>query len=167
MLSLHFTNGEGYGRTERRIRIDSLESLRIIADVSSLEIYINGGRYVMSTRFYPEYRQVRVAASGAAAEVTALRNNDTLIAIGEALIDFIPDKKGCEFYEVGAFSPATGGAPANVCGAFSRLGGKARMITQLGLDPFGDIITRTLDEAGVDKSGRSSTLAESTDSPQQ
>ena len=98
----------------------------------------------MSTRFYPEYRQVRVATEGASAEVARLRLNDTLIAIGEALIDFIPDKKGCEFYEVGSFSPATGGAPANVCGAFSKLGGKARMITQLGNDPFGDVITRLL-----------------------
>ena len=152
VLSLHFTNGEGYGRTERKIRIASLESLRVIADVSSLEIYINGGRYVMGTRFYPEHRQVKVSVEGASASVNTLRLNDTLVAIGEALIDFIPDKKGCEFYEVGSFSPATGGAPANVCGAFSKLGGKSRMITQLGRDPFGDVITRTLNEAGVDTS---------------
>ena len=162
VFSLHFTNGEGYGRGERKIKLDSLDSLRIIADVSSLEIYINDGRYVMSTRFYPEYRQVRVAANGASASVTALRMNDTLVAIGEALIDFIPDKKGCEFYEVGAFSPATGGAPANVCGAFSKLGGKSRMITQLGLDPFGNIITRTLNDAGVDTSFISYTSAANT-----
>lgn len=38
--------------------------------------------------------------------------NDTLIAIGEALIDFIPDKSDCEFYEVTGFSPAVGGAYA-------------------------------------------------------
>ena len=152
ILSLHFTNEEGYGRKERKIELLSLDSLRIIADVSSLEIYINGGRYVMSTRFYPEHRQVRVAVKGAGAGIAALRLNDTLVAIGEALIDFIPDKKGCEFYEVGSFSPAAGGAPANVCGAFSKLGGRSRMITQLGRDPFGDIITRTLDNAGVDTS---------------
>ena len=152
VLSLHFTNGEGYGRGERKIRISSLDSLRIIADISSLEIYINGGRYVMGTRFYPEHRQVKIGCTGTSASVTTLRLNDTLVAIGEALIDFIPDKKGCEFYEVGSFSPATGGAPANVCGAFSKLGGKSRMITQLGCDPFGDVITRTLNEAGVDTS---------------
>ena len=124
----------------------------MIADTSSLEIYINDGRYVMSTRFYPEHRQVKIAVSGASSEVSALRLNDTLVAIGEALIDFIPDKTGCEFHEVGAFSPATGGAPANVCGAFSKLGGKSRMITKLGNDPFGNVITRTLNEAGVDTS---------------
>ena len=162
VFSLHFTNGDGYGRKERKIKLDSLDSLRIIADVSSLEIYINDGRYVMSTRLYPEYRQVKIEADGALATVTALRLNDTLVAIGEALIDFIPDKKGCEFYEVGAFSPAAGGAPANVCGAFSKLGGKSRMITQLGLDPFGDIITRTLNDAGVDTSFISYTSAANT-----
>ena len=152
VLSLGFTNEEGYGRTVRNIRISDLTDIRIIADISSLEIYINGGRYVMSTRFYPEHRQVRVAAQGVSAEIYTLRLNDTLIAIGEALIDFIPDKTGCEFYEVGAFSPATGGAPANVCGAFSKLGGKSRMLTKLGKDPFGDVITRTLNNAGVDTS---------------
>ena len=162
VFSMHFTNDEGCGRTARKVKLDNLESLKIIADVSSLEVYINDGRYVLSTRFYPEYHQVRVASSGASAAVTALRLNDTLVAIGEALIDFIPDKKGCEFYEVGAFSPAPGGAPANVCGAYSRLGGKARMITQLGSDPFGDLITRTLNEAGVDTSCISYTSAANT-----
>lgn len=145
-------NEEGYGRKERCIKLDDLTDIRVIADRSSLEIYINNGRYVMSTRFYPEYRQVKVTVEGASAAVSALRLNDTLVAIGEALIDFIPDKRGCEFYEVGSFSPAAGGAPANVCGAFSKLGGKSRMITQLGNDPFGDVITRTLNEAGVDTS---------------
>ena len=152
VLSLHFTNDEGFGRTSRRMLLKDLKNLKIIADISSLEIYINDGQYVMSTRFYPEYRQVRVAVTGASAEVCPLRLNDTLVAIGEALIDFIPDKTGCEFHEVGAFSPATGGAPANVCGAFSKLGGKSRMLTKLGDDPFGNVITRTLNEAGVDTS---------------
>lgn len=76
--------------------------------------------------------------------------NDTLAAIGEALIDFIPDKTGCDFCDVTGFSPQVGGAPANVCAAYSRLGGKSRMITQLGNDPFGEKITRALRSAGVD-----------------
>lgn len=62
---------------------------------------------------------------------------NTLFAIGEALIDFIPNEKGCDFSEVGAFSPKTGGAPANVLGAFAKLGGKTQLLTQLGNDPFG------------------------------
>lgn len=152
VLTLSFANSEGCGRGVRRIRPGKLEAVKVIADASSLEIFINNGRYVMSTRFYPEYKQVRIGALGVSARVTALRLNDTLVAIGEALIDFIPDKTGCEFYEVGSFTPATGGAPANVCAAYSKLGGKSRMITKLGADPFGDVITRTLNEAGVDTS---------------
>lgn len=63
-----------------------------------------------------------------------------LIAIGEALIDFAPSQLGKKIKEVESFSPKTGGAPANVCGAFTRLGGISEMITQLGMDPFGDKI---------------------------
>ncbi|MBO5371668.1 MAG: carbohydrate kinase [Lachnospiraceae bacterium] len=63
-----------------------------------------------------------------------------LYAIGEALIDFIPEESGKSIKEVLGFRPAVGGAPANVCGAFCKLGGKAGMITQLGDDPFGDKI---------------------------
>lgn len=152
VFSLTFSNDEGRGRGVRRIRMESLDSLRVIADTSSLEIYINGGRYVMSARFYPEHKQIRTEVSGASAVISRLRLNDTLISIGEALIDFIPDRTGCEFYEVGSFSPATGGAPANVSAVYSKLGGKSRMITMLGSDPFGDVIVRTLNEAGVDTS---------------
>lgn len=78
--------------------------------------------------------------------------NDTLIAIGEALIDFIPDKSGCAFGEVTGFAPKVGGAPANVCGAFSKLGGKSMLITQLGNDPFGIKIAEELSDFGIDTS---------------
>ena len=78
--------------------------------------------------------------------------NKALIAIGEALIDFIPDKRGCRFSDVKAFAPKLGGAPANVCGAFARLGGRARILTQLGDDPFGHKIIEELDGYGVDTS---------------
>lgn len=57
--------------------------------------------------------------------------HDTLYAIGEALIDMIPSKTGCSFAEVPSFSPRVGGAPANVCGAYARLGGDSALLTQL------------------------------------
>ena len=78
--------------------------------------------------------------------------DDVLVAIGEALIDFIPDRSGCEFRDVDAFSPKTGGAPANVCAAFARLGGKSRMLTMLGDDPFGKKIAYELKSIGIDTS---------------
>ena len=77
---------------------------------------------------------------------------DTLFAIGEALIDFIPAQTGCAFEEVTAFSPKSGGAPANVCGAFTILGGSSKFITQLGDDPFGRKIAGDLARAGIDTS---------------
>lgn len=78
--------------------------------------------------------------------------NKKLIAIGEALIDFIPNKTDCAFSEVTEFAPKVGGAPANVCGAFSRLGGKSMLITQLGNDPFGHKIANELATFGIDTS---------------
>lgn len=77
---------------------------------------------------------------------------NTLLAIGEALIDFIPAQTGCPFARVQAFAPKCGGAPANVCGAYTCLGGKSRMITQLGNDPFGHKIADELEEYGIDVS---------------
>ncbi len=76
--------------------------------------------------------------------------NTILAAIGEALIDFIPDKSGCSFDEVTAFAPKVGGAPANVCAAYAKLGGRARLLTQLGDDPFGHRILHSLEEGGVE-----------------
>ena len=77
----------------------------------------------------------------------------TLVAIGEALIDFIPGQTGCDFNKVESFSPKCGGAPANVCGAYAVLGGKARMITQLGNDPFGHKIEEELKSYNIDTTG--------------
>lgn len=73
-----------------------------------------------------------------------------LIAIGEALIDFIPAETGRAISEVTSFMPAVGGAPANVCGAFSKLGGESRMLTQLGADAFGDKIIDELNRWSID-----------------
>ncbi len=75
-----------------------------------------------------------------------------ILAIGEALIDFAPQETGCEIKDVKGFMPMVGGAPANVCGAVSKLGGTSAMITQLGDDPFGDKIVDYLKDYQVDTS---------------
>ena len=72
-----------------------------------------------------------------------------LLAIGEALIDFIPGESEKALKEVGSFALAVGGAPANVCGAFARLGGATEIITQLGADPFGDKIVDEFRQYGI------------------
>lgn len=72
-----------------------------------------------------------------------------LYAIGEALIDFIPNTTDSKLKDVETFSRQVGGAPCNVASAVQKLGGQAEMITQLGQDAFGDIIVETLDNLGV------------------
>ncbi len=74
----------------------------------------------------------------------------TLCAIGEALIDFIPEEKGKRLKDVVTFKRVAGGAPANVAASVAKLGGEARFLTQLGQDVFGDHILDVLDECGID-----------------
>lgn len=51
-----------------------------------------------------------------------------VVAIGELLIDFVPQQRGCALDEVVQFERVAGGAPANVATAVARLGGRAQMI---------------------------------------
>ena len=73
-----------------------------------------------------------------------------VLAIGELLIDFVPQQKGCALSEVTHFERVAGGAPANVALAASRLGGESVMVSQVGMDAFGDYIIHTLQAGGVD-----------------
>ena len=73
-----------------------------------------------------------------------------VIAIGEALIDFIPTVKGQELKNVESFTRVPGGAPLNVVSAVCKLGGDGIMLTKLGQDAFGDIIIDTVKPLGVD-----------------
>lgn len=52
MLTLALAHG-GAGRTVRCAEIPCVRALRVLADASSLEIFVNGGAYVLSTRYYP------------------------------------------------------------------------------------------------------------------
>lgn len=85
-----------------------------------------------------------------------------VVAIGELLIDFVPQQKGCTLDEVTHFERVAGGAPANVAAAVARLGGKAAMISQVGEDAFGTHILKVLQSNGVDtayvfRTGRANT----------
>lgn len=72
-----------------------------------------------------------------------------LITIGEALIDFI-SKDYALVKDAESFVPSVGGAPANVCGAFAKLGGSTAIISMLGNDAFGDKIIEHLNTFKVD-----------------
>ena len=73
-----------------------------------------------------------------------------VVAIGELLIDFVPQQKGCALDEVTHFERVAGGAPANVATAVARLGNPAAMISQVGEDAFGTHILKVLHANGVD-----------------
>lgn len=54
----------GAGRTRRGRKVEKLTDLRVIVDVSCVEVFINGGTDVFSSRFYPE-------TEGCSAEIQA------------------------------------------------------------------------------------------------
>lgn len=65
ILRLRLSGGAGRGRKERRLKLERLESLRIMADTSLLEVYVNGGEAVLTTRFYFPGRERIVGIKGA------------------------------------------------------------------------------------------------------
>lgn len=65
---------------------------------------------------------------------------DSILCIGELLIDFIEDKSS----EVKRFILNPGGAPANVSQVVGALGGKAFILGSVGRDSFGDEIEKVL-----------------------
>lgn len=75
---------------------------------------------------------------------------NNLFAIGEALIDFIPNERDSKLKEVSQFQPQVGGAPTNVASCVAKLGGNASIITQVGEDAFGEKIEDTLNNIDVD-----------------
>ena len=61
---MHFTDQDktsvSSGRSMRYVEVEEVENLKILADTSSVEVFVNDGEYVFSTRYYPEvinYRQ--------------------------------------------------------------------------------------------------------------
>ena len=54
----------GAGRGLRGRRLERLADMRILVDVSCVEVFLNGGEEVFSTRFYPEENQYNVKIQG-------------------------------------------------------------------------------------------------------
>ena len=65
--TLRFTDAAiAAGRTERKAMLDApCRSLRVVGDASSLEIFLNDGAAVLSTRYYPAAGKVAVHLCGA------------------------------------------------------------------------------------------------------
>ena len=52
------------GRGRRYGELDTLENVKILTDISSVEVFLNDGQYVFSTRYYPEKADIRIKAPG-------------------------------------------------------------------------------------------------------
>lgn len=66
LFRMEFTDeGLGSGRTVRGREMEKLSDMRIVVDVSCVEVFINGGKDVFSTRFYPGREQYTLSVSGA------------------------------------------------------------------------------------------------------
>lgn len=72
------------------------------------------------------------------------------ISLGEALVDFLPDRRGQRVREVKTWTPCLGGAPANVAVGLSRLGAKAGLVGVTGDDEFGAFLKTGLKREGVE-----------------
>lgn len=58
-------------RTQRSIELKQLSDLRIVVDGSTVEIYLNGGRVVFSTRWFPASEHLTLSSTFVAAESRA------------------------------------------------------------------------------------------------
>ncbi|MDW8104574.1 MAG: PfkB family carbohydrate kinase [Armatimonadota bacterium] len=76
-----------------------------------------------------------------------------VVCLGEALIDMVAQQKGVTISEARGFSPAPGGAPANVAVGVAKLGVRSAFLGKVGADPFGYLLRDTLHQHGVDVGG--------------
>lgn len=58
-------SGVSAGRYLRYAEIEEVKNLRILTDISSVEVFVNDGEYVFSTRYYPKKYGISVKAPGA------------------------------------------------------------------------------------------------------
>src|SRR3954447_16292167 len=65
------------------------------------------------------------------------------VVVGEALIDLVGQRGGRTFVA------HPGGSPANVALGLARLGDPVTLLTRLGQDPFGEIVSSHLQASGV------------------
>ncbi len=72
-----------------------------------------------------------------------------LLAVGEAVVDFISVEEAASLREAHTFRRFPGGAPANVAACVARLGGRAALIAKVGADAFGRFLQAALQQAGV------------------
>ena len=74
-----------------------------------------------------------------------------VVALGELLVDFT--QNGLSEQGNLLFEANPGGAPANVLAMLRKLGKRCAFVGKVGADSFGDMLARTVEEAGIDTRG--------------
>ena len=74
-----------------------------------------------------------------------------VVALGELLVDFT--QNGVSTQGNLLFEANPGGAPANVLAMLRKLGKRCAFIGKVGKDSFGDMLAKTVEEAGIDIRG--------------
>lgn len=72
VLSLEFRDDSGCGRKIRRAKLEKCGDIRIVADMSGIELYADRGRKVMSSRFYPDSEVVILTLNGICGRIYSL-----------------------------------------------------------------------------------------------
>lgn len=62
LFTMEFPGKAGAGRKKRCARLKELHEIRILTDTSSVEVFLNGGETVLSTRWYPASEKTEVTA---------------------------------------------------------------------------------------------------------
>ena len=77
-MILTLSEKAGAGRKVRKAHVPSgvIESIRVLADTTAVEIYVNGGEVVFATRYYPETQEqaVKVEAVECDGKIYVLKN---------------------------------------------------------------------------------------------
>lgn len=73
-----------------------------------------------------------------------------VVTIGETMVSLCPLTLELPLERAELFTRSVAGAESNVAIALARLGHRARWISRLGADPFGDLVLKTLRGEGVD-----------------
>ena len=69
IVKIELGEREGRGRKIRQARLESLYEIRVLADTSAIEIYLNQGELVFTLRYYPGQAFARLKAETDAASV--------------------------------------------------------------------------------------------------
>lgn len=66
----------GYGRNERKVAIDRIYNIRILSDTSAIEIFINDGKYLLSTRVYSKEKFFKASIDGHIYKINKINWNE-------------------------------------------------------------------------------------------